>query len=110
MHRKIRFGILLCLLAILAAGGWWRFLRSSRRAASTLPSAQIATAGPVMGPGTGQVAPNAPLLVTRANPPAAAVSNGKARAYKSPLTNRLSNTSKPIAGLMHDDRDVLLRT
>src|SRR5712692_7474904 len=109
MHRKIRFWILLCLLAILAAGGGWRFLRPSRRAASTQPSTQIATAGPLKGLGAGQVAPNAPLLVTGANLPAAAVTNAAAKAYKSPLTNRLSNTSKPIAELMRDDRAVLLR-
>jgi len=109
MHRKIRLWILLCLLAILAAGGWWRFLRSSRPAASSQPSAQNTTAAPLKGPGAGQAAPNAPLLVTGANPPAAAVTNATAKAFKSPLTNRLSNTSRPIAELMRDDRAVLLR-
>src|SRR6266446_3077125 len=109
MHRKIRFWILLCLLAIVAAGGWWCFLRPSRRPASTQPSAQIATAGPLKGPGAGQVSPNAPLLVTGANLPVAPVTNASAKAYKSPLTNRLSNTSKPLAELMRDDRAVLLR-
>src|SRR5260370_40910142 len=109
MHRKIRFWILLCLLAIVAAGGWWRFLRSSRRAASTQPSAQIATAGPLKGPGGVRVAPNAPLLVTGANLPVPTATNASAKAYKSPLTTRLSNTSKPLAELIRDDRAVLLR-
>ena len=82
MHRKIRLWTLLCLLAILAAGGWWRFIRSSRQTASSQPSAQVATAGPLKGPGAGQAAPNAPLLVTGANLPAAAVTNASAKAHQ----------------------------